>query len=488
VTRVWVQSRVPEGRFLGIERVLVVDDDRSGADPLCGLLEREGCSVVRACDGRQAWERFLDWPADLVLLDDRMRRLGGLGALRRIRSVSPGTPVVLTSACATAAEAAAEAVRLGAYDYLLKPVRPEQVRLLLHRLRERDRLYAHNEYLRAQEESAHGRLVTGDRNMLRICQAIRRAAASRASILIQGESGTGKEIVARYIHRMSPRRDGAFIRVNCASLPEALLEAEMFARFKLAHGGTLLLEEVGAIPPRLQARLLRVLEEQSERPGALRTPSLDVRVISTTSRNLKPALEAGSFRRDLYYRLSVVPVCLPPLRQRRADISLLVEHFLDHYSALSGRPRPRITNEALRLMRRYEWPGNVRELSNLIQRLVILKPGESIGPDDLPLEMRRSAAGAHPGISVGHTIQEAERWLILETLRHTSGNRTAAAGLLGVTTRTLRNKLARYRREAERDPEKGPRPEPFSPPARPKRRRRAKLPGGIPFATAPLRG
>ncbi len=498
---------------MSAERVLVVDDDRLNVELLTALLQKEGCSVTCAYNGRQGWELFQEKPADLVLMDIRMPRLGGMELLKRIKDSAPRTPVIMMTAYATI-ESAVEAMRLGAYDYLPKPFRQEQIEMLLNRLGERDRLYSQNEYLRSEIEAArgHGRLVTVDRNMLRICEATRRAACSKASVLVQGESGTGKELIARYIHQMSPRKDGPFIRVNCASLAETLLESEMFGhekgaftgavsrrpgRFELANGGTLLLDEIGEISPGLQAKLLRVLEEEEfERVGGTSTLRVDLRVVATTNKNLKQAIDAGAFRKDLYYRLNVVPIWLPPLRERRADIPPLINHFLKHYAEQGGRPAPRISDEALRLMCRYDWPGNVRELKNLIQRLLILNPpaADSIDPDDLPGEMLGvGAAGSQTGISVGHTIQQAERWLILETLRRTSGSRTEAAEFLGVTTRTLRNKLARYRQEAAQDrAERSDLSEeefsalPKKVPARSDEL--AEISGGIPFATASMRG
>ena len=450
---------------MGLDRVLVVDDDKLNVELLATLLEKENCAVVSAFNGRQGWDTVQKEPVDLVLMDLRMPRMGGMELLKKIKKATPHTIIIMMTAYATV-ESAVEAMKFGAYDYVIKPLRSEQVAMLLRRLRERDELYWQNEYLREElaAERACDRLVTVDENMRRICEATRLAANSKASVLVQGESGTGKELIARYIHEMSPRKNKPFIRVNCAALPATLLESELFGhekgaftgavaqrrgRFELADGGTLLLDEISEVSPPLQAELLRVLEEEEfDRVGGSKTLRVDVRVIATTNQDMRRTIAESKFRRDLYYRLNVIPIVLPPLRARRVDVPPLVNHFLEKFSAEKNRPVPHFTEEAMQLMCRYAWPGNVRELKNSIQRLVILHDVKEIGVEHLPGEIREGGlAQTGTGVFVGQAIEEVERWLILKTLQHTAGNRTAAAGMLGVTTRTLRNKLGRYRKE-----------------------------------------
>jgi len=468
-----------------LDRVLVVDDDKLNVELLTALLEREGCRVTCAYDGRQGWKMFQKDAVDLIFMDLRMPRMGGMELLEKIKGDSPRTPIVMMTAYATV-ETAVESMRLGAYDFITKPFTPEQVSLLLRRLRERNELYAENDYLREElaEERAPDRLLTSDEKMLRICEAARLAAQSKASVLIQGESGTGKELVARHIHRLSPRNRKPFVRVNCAALPETLLESELFGhekgaftgavarrrgRFELADGGTLLLDEVSEISSSLQAKLLRAIEqEEFERVGGSRTLRVDVRIVATTNRDLRAAIEEGDFRADLFYRLNVVPIVLPPLRDRPGDIAELIAYYLEKFALQGGRAAPSVSRDAMRVLRRYSWPGNVRELKNVVQRMMILCPAERIEVVDLPSEVRNEGgAGERAGIEigVGQTLEAMERTLILKTLERTGGNRTDAAEILGVTTRTLRNKLRRYREKGllGAGPAQGRGPEKISP-------------------------
>ena len=450
-----------------LDRVLVVDDDRLSAELLSALLQKQGCTAECAFNGQQGWKKFRSAPVELVFMDLRMPRMGGMELLRKIKADSPRTAIIMMTAYATV-ETAVECMRLGAYDFVTKPFRSEQVSMLIERLRERGKLYAQNDYLRDELNQQHpaGRLITLDAHMLRVCEAARLAAQSKASILLQGESGTGKELVARHIHQLSPRSHKPFICVNCGALPEGLLESELFGhergaftgavarrigRFELADGGTLLLDEISEISPALQVKLLRVLEEEEfERVGGANTLSVDVRVIATTNRDLHAAVAEGTFRNDLFYRLNVVPIHLPPLRERNVDIKHLLDHFLSQFAGQNGRAIPRVTPEALRLLTRYSWPGNVREVKNLIQRLLILCPSDEIEVADLPIEIRvNETAASCDTIRVGQSLGNAEEWLILKTLQHTNGNRTQAAQMLGITARTLRNKLSRYRLQGQ---------------------------------------
>jgi len=447
-----------------LERALVVDDDPLNTEFLRTVLERHGCDVTVAHSGEEGWELFDKNNADMLFTDLRMPGMGGLELLSKVHAAAPRTSIVVMTAYASL-ETAIEAMRQGAYDYLIKPFQPEQVGGLLKRMRERYALYSQNEYLQSEAERAGAgdEIVTRDPAYLRLLEEVKRAAATKVNVLIHGESGTGKELVARAVHRHSPRAGRAFIRVNCAALSETLLESELFGhekgaftgatakregRFELADGGTLLLDEISEICPALQAKLLRVLEEEEfERVGGTRTLEVDVRIVATTNRDLRKAIPEGKFREDLYYRLNVVPVCIPSLRERRNDIPLLVEYFLDKFCRECGRERARLADMAMDRFLSYPWPGNVRELRNLVHRLVVLSSRAVITAEDLPAEFHGSPQEPGHGVCVGATIDEAERWLILNTLEHTKGHRNRAAGMLGVTTRTLRNKLSQYRRE-----------------------------------------
>ncbi len=444
------------------ERALVVDDDSLNAEFLRTVLQRHDCEVAVAHSGEEAWEIFDKDGADMLFTDLRMPGMGGIELLGKVHAAEPRTSIVVMTAYASL-ETAIEAMRRGAYDYLIKPFQPEQVAGLLSRIRERHALYSQNEYLQNEAERADDEIVTGDPGYMRLLDEVKRAAATKVSVLVHGESGTGKELIARAVHRHSPRAGGAFIRVNCAALSETLLESELFGhekgaftgatakregRFELADGGTLLLDEISEISPSLQAKLLRVLEEEEfERVGGTQTLRVNVRIVATTNRDLRQAMAEGQFREDLYYRLNVVPVQLPPLRERRGDIPLLIDYFLDKFCRECGRDRPNLSDSAIDQLLIYPWPGNVRELRNLMHRLVALSGQAAIEAEDLPAEFTGGPQDPGDGVCVGATIDQAERWLILNTLDHTSGHRNRAADILGVTTRTLRNKLSQYRRD-----------------------------------------
>ena len=450
---------------MAIERVLVADDDAPTRELLFEILTRHGCEVLLAADGAQAVKHLEREELDLVLTDVRMPGLGGMDVLHQAHEVNRDAPVILMTAYGTI-ESAVEAMKAGAFDYVVKPVNPDRLDLLLQRVGEWHSLVRENRYLRSQlaGHEVADELVGRHPRLAEIIATVRKVAQSKATLLIQGESGTGKELIARLAHYSSPRGDGAFIKVNCAALSETLLESELFGhergaftgaisrregRFELAHGGTLLLDEISEIPPPLQAKLLRAIEEEEfERVGGTRTIKVDVRLLCTTNRDLEREVAEGRFRDDLYYRLNVVPVVLPPLRERREDIPLLVGYFLKRFARECASPARRVSREAMRLLKQALWPGNVRELRNAIQRAVVLAPGEEIGPEGLapslaPPRPRRAGGG----IVVGQSIDEMERELILKTLDSTGWNKTEAARILQVTPRTLRNKLGRYRQD-----------------------------------------
>ncbi len=459
---------------MAIERVLVADDDELTRELLDEILRGRGCDVALAASGSEAIRRLEREEFDLILTDIKMPDASGMEVLRRAREVNRDAAVVLMTAYGTI-ESAVTAMKNGAFDYLVKPVSLGQVELILQRVGEWHALVCENRYLRSElaGRDAGNQLVTRHPKMLALLDMVRRVAQSKATLLIQGESGTGKELVARLAHEASPRAENAFIKVSCAALSASLLESELFGhekgaftgaiarregRFELAHGGTLLLDEIAEIRPALQAKLLRAIEEEEfERVGGSRTIKVDVRLLCTTNRDLAVEVEAGRFRGDLFYRLNVVPIVLPPLRQRREDVPFLVDYFLERFGRESASAPRRVSRRALDALVRYPWPGNVRELRNVVHRAVVLGAGEELRPEDLPADItggRRQALGGNCRLTaglVGHSIDEVERELILKTIESTAGNKTEAARILRVTPRTLRNKLARYRQQGHID-------------------------------------
>jgi two-component system response regulator HydG len=447
--------------------ILVVDDDPSQRGMLRAVLSAEGYQIAEAEDGASALERVEAHFYDLILMDVRMAHLNGMAALKAIKARSPGIPIILMTAYGTVRDAV-EAMKAGAYDYLTKPLDIDELKLTLARGLRHAALEDENARLRA--------LVGGDVDvsaiigtsepMRRLFEAIALVAPTEATVLILGESGTGKELVAQAIHANSPRRAGPSITINCAALPETLLESELFGhergaftgaterhigRFELAHGGTIFLDEIGDLTPVSQTKLLRVLQSQEfERVGGTKPLKVDVRVIAATNKDLEVAVQAGQFREDLLYRLQVFPLTVPPLRARRDDIPLLAEHFLRAYAERHRRRLRGLTPRALDLLIRHSWPGNVRELVHTIERAVILARGEHLTPEELPLSLRALAghAGDTPSqessLPVGLSLKEAERELICKTLERTGGNRTKAAEILGISRATLHNKLREY--------------------------------------------
>jgi DNA-binding NtrC family response regulator len=433
-----------------MNRVLVVDDDAGMRSALETRFLRRGWKVESACDAADAIAKFRRERHPLVVTDIRMPGEDGFALMRAARELVPHTGVILLTAFASVPEAVA-AMKDGACDYLVKPVSFEQLERSAERILEQARSLG----------EASRELCGHSPAWLESLERARRAAASDADILIEAESGTGKELVARLIHRLSSRRNRAFVAVNCAAFPETLLESELFGhargaftgalnakpgKFELAHGGTLLLDEVGEMPLGLQPKLLRALQEREfDRLGDTRTIRVDLRVISTTNRSLAEMVREGKFRADLYYRLNVVPVSLPPLRERREDIGELAEHFLRLYSRPGSTLR--LMPEFLDRLYAHTWPGNVRELANCVRRASAMATGPEIGPsavEDWPtLESRQENSPLsclRPGLSLG----EMERKLVEMTLEATGGNRSRAAELLGVSLRTVRNKVRNY--------------------------------------------
>jgi DNA-binding NtrC family response regulator len=454
---------------MSIERALVVEDDELGRECVAESLAEIGVETRTAKNGRQAIEMLAKEDVDVILSDLRMPEVDGLALLRHAQKNAPTTPFVLMTAFGTL-DFAIQAMRDGAEDILLKPFDPDQLALLLRRIESKQRLQRENQYLKREVEGGATGEIIGETQPIRaVLESVRRVAPSKATVFIRGESGTGKELVARAIHALSPRREAPFVRVNCAALSETLLESELFGhergaftgavqrregRFELANKGTLLLDEVSEISPRIQAKLLRVLEEEEfERVGGQRTLKVDVRVIATSNRNLEAAIKDGTFREDLFYRLHVVPIVLPPLRERKEDVPLLVRSFLERFARENGKNVTKVTPAAMTRLCAYHWPGNVRELSNVIHRAVVLAPADAVDVEQLPLPADDGARSEALAAAVGMRAEDVERELILRTLRSTDGNRTRTAELLDLTARTINNKIRLYRTQGYEIPE-----------------------------------
>jgi two-component system NtrC family response regulator len=442
-------------------RILVVDDEPAQRELVGGFLRKHGFDVAEVGGGREAVARFKLEPFDLVLTDQRMPDLSGLEVLAAVRSTSPETAVVIITAYGTI-ETAVSAVKAGAADYLTKPLNLDDLLHRVHRVRERQRLVAENRELRealAERHRVDG--IIGDSGrMQEVLSLVRRVAPSDATVLIRGESGTGKELIARALHYASPRAAGPLVKVNCAALAESLLETELFGhekgaftgavgsrkgRFELADGGSIFLDEIGDLPRHLQVKLLRVLQEREfERVGSSRPIKVDVRLLAATHRNLEALVREGRFREDLYYRINVVTIMLPPLRERREDLPPLIEHFLRAFAGKNGKTVRGLTREAREALLRYDYPGNIRELENLMERAVVLTRDDVIGREDLPLalEVPASESGDEAGLIAA--VEGLERRMIREALAKADGTQTRAAELLGISERVLRYKLKKY--------------------------------------------
>ncbi len=440
------------------DELLVVDDEPQMLIAINETLRRQGYRVTTAGSGMEALLRLKERYYQLVLTDLRMPEVSGLDLLKKVKTISPQTPVVLLTAYGTI-QNAVDAMRLGAFDYLLKPFSSESLEAVVRRA-----LSA----VPGREESTGHEIITQDTSFSRVLERAAQAAGSTATVLIEAESGTGKELLARMVHGKSPRSSGPFVAVNCAALPENLLESELFGfekgaftgaaaskpgKFELANKGTLLLDEIGEMAGILQAKLLRGLQEKEvDRIGGKEPVKIDVRVIATTNRALEALVRSGSFREDLYYRLNVIRLTIPPLHERADDIPLLADLFCKRYGREFGREGVRCSTAALERLRRHRWPGNARELENTIQRAVALCSSSVIEAEDLfladspaPAEAQPTQTAASTGVPAGiTTMREMERELIRKTLEETNGNRTRAAKVLGISLRTLRNKLNEF--------------------------------------------
>lgn len=442
------------------KKILVVDDEETHRLMLRAVLESDGYVVYEADDGLNAIEAVKKEFYDLILMDIRMSNISGIDALKEIKQISPGIPVLIMTAYASV-ETAVEALKSGAYDYITKPIDIDKLKKSIA-----DELASSNLKLKLALPSEYGfdlsNIIGKSAKMREVFETLMLAAPSDATVLILGESGTGKELIADSIHQNSHRANKPFIKVNCAALPDTLLESELFGhergaftsavstrkgRFELADGGSIFLDEISEMSPAMQARLLRVLQEyEFERVGGMKTIKVDVRIISATNKNLKQEVDAGRFREDLFYRLNVITIHLPPLRERKEDIKLLAEHFLSIYSEKNHRLIKGLLPRTLDLLMRYDWPGNIRELENTIERCVIMTRGEYISPADLPINIQslNKELEDETDTKLGSSIKEVERELIIKTLEQTNGNKTKAAEILGITRKTLLNKLKEF--------------------------------------------
>jgi len=446
------------------DRILVIDDDDGLRDSLQLLLAAEGYEAVGAEDAGAALREVERAPYDVILCDLRMPGVDGMELLPQLVRRLPSTAVIMMSAYGTE-ELALEAIHLGAYDYLAKPFQPAEALFTIRKARERERLRRANQLLRREVERAVGErpIVATSEAMIELLELMERAAAYKSTVLLTGESGTGKEVLARAIHAQSPRREAAFVAVNCGAIPDTLLESELFGHakgaftgahranrglFLEADGGTLFLDEIGELPTSLQVKLLRVLQEEEVRPvGESKPRSVDVRVVAATARDLDEEVREGRFREDLFYRLNVVRLDVPPLRERPKDVPLLADHFVEHFRSSLGKPVQGLADDALERLVAYGWPGNVRELENVIERAMILADGDRITLRELPEAVLSPASGPEPGAS-DHSLKRARRQAeivcIRRALQATDGNRTRAARLLEISHRALLYKIKDY--------------------------------------------
>jgi len=438
--------------------VLVVDDEPSNVASLEKIFGREGMRVLTADGAKTALEVARKHRVQVVLTDLMMPGVNGVELLKALKEITPDTEVVLMTAYGTV-ETAVQAMREGAYDFVEKPLKRMNIVKSVKKAAERHSLVAENRSLREELKLLTTREIVGQSAALRrVLDVATQAAPSSATVLVLGESGTGKELIARYIHGKSGRAAGPFVAVNCAAIPESILEAELFGhergaftgvvskregRFARARGGTLFLDEIGELTPAVQVKLLRVLQEGEYEPVGGNPVKADVRIVAATNRDLASEVEAGRFREDLYYRLNVIAVTAPPLRNRAEDVPLLVDHFLGVYCKKNGRPRLIVPPEVIRKLTDYSWPGNVRELENVIERATVLCRSDTLRLDDLPDAVAQASAPAPSALTfaIGTPLEEVEHRLIRETLAYTSGDKSLAAQLLGISTRTIYRKL-----------------------------------------------
>jgi len=455
-----------------MSNILVIEDKESMRKMVAQTLMEEGYTVETAADGPEGIEKAKGKPFDLVITDMKMPDMDGLDVVSSIRNINNETAVIVMTAYGTI-ETAVSAMKRGAFDFLAKPFDTEHMLLLVDKALKSQRIVAENEVLREEidQRLGMGKIIGKNEKVIEVLKLVQKVAVSDTSVLLQGESGTGKELFARAIHDLSPRRNKAFIAINCAAIPRELLENELFGsergaytgsvarkigKFEIADGGTIFLDEIGDMDIALQAKLLRVLQEKTvERLGGTKTTKVDTRVIAASNSDLKEMIDQKQFRDDLYYRLSVFPITIPPLRDRRDDIPELAEHFITRYCREMNKKPKTLSKEALALMEKYHWPGNVRELENSIERAIILCEGKKIGPEHMAIRLStnneiRLREGAGLKEIGAHAQAEAERAAIMRVLEQVRGNKRRCANVLKIDYTTLFDKIRRYEIDAKR--------------------------------------
>jgi DNA-binding NtrC family response regulator len=446
--------------------ILVIDDEAAQRDVLTGYLKKKGYKIFSASSGKEGVEIAGKDPVDIILSDFKMPGLSGLEVLEQVKKINPEISFVIVTAYGTV-ENAVKAMHLGAFDYISKPVDLDELDLMIERIIEHKNLKSENRLLKTQLQEKYkiSSMVSQSQKMEEVINVAARVAESKANVLITGENGTGKEVLAKGIHYLSSRRDAPFVAVNVPALTETLLESELFGhekgaftgadktkkgRFEIAHGGTIFLDEVGDIPQSIQVKLLRVLQEhQFERVGGNEKIEVDVRIIAATNKDLEQKIKGGSFREDLYYRLNVVSIKIPPLRERKEDILPMVESFIEKYCKENNKKEKlEISKEAADVLMKYNYPGNVRELENTIERAVVLTRGNVITLNDLPLNIKgfkeERMLAASGEVTLTEQVEALEKQLIFDALLESDGNQTKAGKLLGLTERNLRYKLKKY--------------------------------------------
>lgn len=458
---------------IGPKTVLVIDDDESLRRVVEFNLREEGHRVVTAVDGTAGWQTFQTDAVDLVVTDVRMPEMDGLELLTRVKAMQPDLPVIMLTAHGTI-NAAVEAMRLGAFDYLTKPFSREQLKAAVRKALEVAALTSENRYLRevVAERFSFANMIAGSRAMRAVTETAARVAQSDTTVLLEGESGTGKELMAKALHFHGARARGPFVTINCSAIPEHLLESELFGhrrgsftgavsdkrgKFEVADRGTIFLDEIGELPPLLQVKMLRVLQEREiDKVGETRPIKVNVRVIAATNRDLEKMIADGSFRDDLYYRLAVVSIRVPPLRERSDDIPFLVDHFLSKHAERLVRERPTVEKAVYSTFNLYSWPGNIRELENVIERALVLDKDGVLGVDDLPDRLRareHRVANLHMELpDEGISLEDVERELLLAALYKHNWNQTRAAAFLNITRSTLLYRMQKFGLEREKRP------------------------------------
>lgn len=447
--------------------ILIIDDEKNIREGLAANFELEDYNVKTAASGKEGLELISKGDIDLVITDLRMPGISGEEVLNHVVTETPGIPVIILTGHGSI-DSAVDAMRHGAYDFLTKPLNLDQLGMIVKRALESRQIKIEHQELKKEvaENSALKEMIGSSIAMQKIQETIKKAAASKASVLITGESGVGKEVVARAIHALSPRHDKTMINVHCAALSETLLESELFGhekgaftgadhlqkgRFELAHGSTIFLDEIGEINQNVQIKILRVLAEKKfERVGGEQTIEVDVRVIAATNKNLEEEIKAGRFREDLYYRLNVIHIHVPPLRERKSDLPLLISAFLEEFNKENGKAVKGFSGKAKAAIMKYDWPGNIRELRNCVESAVVMSSGDEINIEDLPPAVAKSSQENNIAIPFGITLDEAEKIIIQQNLASNKNNKSKTADILGIGRKTLQRKLSEWGEDEEK--------------------------------------